>query len=141
GTVAVFNYDTFTTAIYRAWFGMFSVNAALELAAVLLVLVIIAFALERRSRASLRYATARDLTRQTPRIELRGARAGVASAFAAVVFALGFLLPVAQLIVWSFARAARDLDARYFDFILHSVVLASSAALIIAGASLLVAYL
>ncbi len=141
GTVAVFNYDTFTTAIYRAWFGMFSVNAALELAAVLLVLVIIAFALERRSRASLRYATARDLTRQTPRIELRSARAGVASACAAVVFALGFLLPVAQLIVWSFARAARDLDARYFDFILHSVVLASSAALIIAGASLLVAYL
>ncbi len=141
GTVAVFNYDTFTTAIYRAWFGMFSVNAALELAAVLLVLVIIAFALERRSRASWRYATARDLPRQTPRIALRSARAGVASACAAVVFALGFLLPVAQLIVWSFARAARDLDARYFDFILHSVVLASSAALIIAGASLLVAYL
>lgn len=141
GTVAVFNYDTFTTAIYRAWFGMFSVDAALELAAVLLVLVIVAFALERRSRASLRFATARDLTRQTPRIELRRARAGVASACAAVVFALGFLLPVAQLIVWSLARAARDLDARYFDFILHSVVLASSAALIIAGASLLVAYL
>lgn len=141
GTVAVFNYDTFTTAIYRAWFGMFSVNAALELAAVLLVLVIIAFAFERRSRANLRFATARDLTRQTPRTELQGARAGVASACAAVVFALGFLLPVAQLILWSFGRAAKDLDARYFDFILHSVVLASSAALIIAGASLLVAYL
>ena len=31
GAVSVFNYNTFTTAIYRAWFGMFSVSAALEL--------------------------------------------------------------------------------------------------------------
>src|SRR5918999_571220 len=53
GAVSVFNYDTFTTAIYRAWFGMFSVDAALELAAMLLVLVFVAFTLERRSRADL----------------------------------------------------------------------------------------
>ena len=141
GTVAVFNYDTFTTAIYRAWFGMFSVNAALELAAVLLVFVFIAFALERRSRANLRFATTRDLSRQAVRIELRGVRAVVASLCAALVLGLGFLLPVLQLVVWAFARAAMDLDTRYFQFILHSVVLASSAAFIIAGASLLVAYL
>ena len=141
GTVAVFNYDTFTTAIYRAWFGMFSVNAALELAAVLLVFVFIAFALERRSRANLRFATTRDLSRQAVRIELRGVRAVAASLCAALVLGLGFLLPVLQLVVWAFARAAMDLDTRYFQFILHSVVLASSAAFIIAGASLLVAYL
>jgi len=141
GTVAVFNYDTFTTAIYRAWFGMFSVNAAFELAAVLLVFVFIAFALERRSRANLRFATARDLSRQAVRIELRGVRAVVASLCAALVLGLGFVLPVLQLVVWVFARAASDLDARYFEFILHSVLLAGSAAIIITGASLLVAYL
>ncbi len=39
GAVSVFNYNTFTTAIYRAWFGMFSVSAALELAQALLLFV------------------------------------------------------------------------------------------------------
>jgi iron(III) transport system permease protein len=141
GTVAVFNYDTFTTAIYRAWFGMFSIDAALELAAVLLLFVAIVFALERRSRVNLRFVTARDMTRQAPRIELRGMRAFAASWVAGLVLLLGFLLPVAQLIAWAVSRAALDLDARYFDFILHSVLLASSAAVIIAGASLIVAYL
>ncbi|WP_262509199.1 ABC transporter permease subunit, partial [Salmonella sp. S071_01786] len=32
GTVAVFNYNTFTTAIYKAWFSMFSLPAASQLA-------------------------------------------------------------------------------------------------------------
>ena len=56
GAVSVFNYNTFTTAIYRAWFGMFSVQAALELAGVLMLFVLVAFALERRSRAGARFA-------------------------------------------------------------------------------------
>lgn len=141
GTVAVFNYDTFTTAIYRAWFGMFSVNAALELAAVLLILVFGAFVLERRSRGNLRFASARDLSRQAPRIELTGARAALATVCAALVFSIGFLLPVAQLVVWAVRHAATDLDSRYVEFVFHSMVLASSAAVIIVTASLIVAYL
>jgi ABC-type Fe3+ transport system permease subunit len=36
GTVATFNYDTFTTAIYKAWFGFFSLQAASQLASLLL---------------------------------------------------------------------------------------------------------
>ncbi|MFO7305604.1 MAG: iron ABC transporter permease [Gammaproteobacteria bacterium] len=141
GAVSVFNYDTLTTTMYRAWFGMFSVNAALELAAVLLVFVLIVFAFERRARAGLRFATTRDLSQQAPRIRLRGARATLATCFAAVVFGLGFFFPVLQLVLWVVERAAMDLDARYFEFVMHSVVLATSAALIISAASLLVAYL
>ncbi len=141
GAVSVFNYDTFTTAIYRAWFGMFSVDAALELAAVLLVLVLIAFVLERHSRANLRFAAARDVSRDMPRQKLTGARAWLAVGYAGFTLLLGFILPLVQLCIWAFTRASMDLDARYFAFIVHSLVLASSAAIIIVGASLLVAYL
>jgi hypothetical protein len=28
GAVSIFNFDTFTTAIYKAWFGFFSLSAA-----------------------------------------------------------------------------------------------------------------
>lgn len=141
GAVSVFNYDTFTTAIYRAWFGMFSVNAALELAAVLLVLVLVAFVLERRSRVNLRFAVTRDLSRDMPRVKLTGPRAWLAMGFAGGTLLLGFVLPLVQLLLWAFARASMDLDARYLEFIAHSLLLAGSAAVIIVTASLLVAYL
>ena len=35
GAVSVFNYDTFTTAIYKAWYGLFSIETALGLALLL----------------------------------------------------------------------------------------------------------
>ena len=55
GTVAVFNYDTFTTAIYRAWFGMFNLSAASQLASLLVVLVFLALLLEQASRRGQRF--------------------------------------------------------------------------------------
>lgn len=140
GAVSVFNYNTFTTAIYRAWFGMFSVQAALELAAVLLVFVVLAFAFERRSRAGARFAVAHEAIREAPRFELRGAARLGAVAFAAFVFAVAFAMPVLQLLWWVVKRAAVDLDGRYWGFIGRSLLLASSGAVVIVAASVLLAY-
>lgn len=50
GTVAVFNYDTFTTAIYKAWFGLFNLQAASQLASLLLIFVAVALYAERHLR-------------------------------------------------------------------------------------------
>jgi iron(III) transport system permease protein len=141
GAVSVFNYDTFTTAIYRAWFGMFSVHAALELAAILLLFVLIAFVLERKSRAGVQFGSARDMARESPRLVLNGKRAWIAFACAASIFALAFVLPVIQLLSWSVARAASDLDARYWGFIARSMMLATIAALLVVGTGLSLAYL
>ena len=141
GAVAVFNYDTFTTAIYRAWFGMFSVNAALELAAVLLLFVSGVFLLERRSRAGVRFASTRDTSVRAPRIMLKGTRNALAFCASLAVFSIAFLLPFVQLLVWSVTRAASDLDSRYWGFVANSVVLASSAVAIIVGTALILAYL
>jgi iron(III) transport system permease protein len=140
GAVSVFNYNTFTTAIYRAWFGMFSVNAALELAGVLLVFVIAAFALERGSRAGARFTSARDLSREAARLHLGPAMRWTACAAAALVLALSFVLPLLQLLVWSVEHAG-DIDSRYWGFIARSLMLAGSAVVVIVSASLLLAYL
>jgi iron(III) transport system permease protein len=140
GAVSVFNYNTFTTAIYRAWFGMFSVNAALELAGVLLVFVIAAFALERRSRAGARFTSGRDMSRAATRLQLGPVARWGAFGGAAVVLALAFVLPVLQLLLWSIDNAG-DIDSRYWGFIGRSLMLAGSAAVVIVAASLLLAYL
>lgn len=140
GAVSVFNYNTFTTAIYRAWFGMFSVNAALELAGVLLLFVIAAFALERSSRAGARFASSRDMTRQAARLQLGSVARWGAFAGAGVVLALAFVLPLTQLLIWSFENAG-DIDSRYWGFIARSLMLAGSAAVVIVMASLALAYI
>lgn len=139
GAVSVFNYNTFTTAIYHAWFGMFSVNAALELAGVLLLFVIAAFALERASRAGARFASNRDVTREAARLQLGPAARWVAFTGAALILALSFVLPLAQLLIWS-VRNAGDIDSRYWGFIARSLMLAGSAAIVIVSASLALAY-
>lgn len=140
GAVSVFNYNTFTTAIYRAWFGMFSVSAALELAGVLLLFVIAAFALERSSRAGARFTGGRDMMREAARMQLGPITRWWAFCGAALVLALAFLLPLLQLLVWSFENAG-DIDSRYWGFIGRSLMLAGSAAVVIVAASLLLAYL
>lgn len=140
GAVSVFNYDTFTTAIYRAWFGMFSTHAALELAAVLMLFVLGALLLERRSRAGARFAAARDASRDAPRMALHGSGRWLALGFATLVFILAFVLPVLQLVWWAITRAVTDLDGRYWGFIGRTLVLAGGAAVLIVAASLALAY-
>ena len=140
GAVSVFNYNTFTTAIYRAWAGMFSVNAALELAGVLMVFVLIVLAVERRSRAAARFSSSRDTSRDAPRMQLHGMSRGFAVLVCLFVFLLAFALPFTQLLLWTAKHLAQDLDARYFGFILRSLALAASAAFVIVSASILLAY-
>lgn len=130
GAVSVFNYDTFTTAIYEAWFGLFSLETALALAMLLLLFVAAALAVERVARGRASYAAADSGARAAARLELPGARGIIACAYATTVFAVGFALPAAALLQWAAGVAALDLDLRYFSYTLRTVGLAASAALV-----------
>ena len=128
GAVSVFNYDTFTTAIYKAWYGLFSVETALALALLLLGFVAIALAAEQLARGRGRHTAADSGTRAPVRLALPGARGWLAFAFAAAVFAAGFLLPGIALVRWALDVAPLDLDVRYVTYILRTLGLAGMAA-------------
>ncbi|MCC5794249.1 MAG: iron ABC transporter permease [Chromatiales bacterium] len=141
GTVAVFNYDTFTTAIYRAWYGMFSVQSALQLSGVLILAVIIVVIAEQRLRGSRLYTSLQAGGAHDPRpIVLRGSLRWLATLCAGSVFMLAFLLPAIQLIAWAAPNLARDFDARYIGFARNSLVLAAIAAGLVTALGLLLAY-
>lgn len=139
GVVAALNVDTFTTAIYRAWYGMYSVSAALQMAALLGLVAMAGVWLERRARGARGYAGDRPAG-DLPRRRLRGAAALAASAFAGTVIAIAFLLPMAQLVAWAWKHSASDLDARYWAFAGRSVVLAASGAVVVVTAALIHGY-
>jgi iron(III) transport system permease protein len=140
GAVSVFNYDTFTTAIYKAWYGLFSVETALALALLLLGFVAIALAAEQVARGRGRH-TATDSGKQAPvRLVLAGARGWIAFAFAGTVFAVGFLLPGVALVRWALEVAPIDLDARYVSYILRTLSLAGMAAFACLALALVLGY-
>ncbi|MFK8052226.1 MAG: ABC transporter permease [Woeseiaceae bacterium] len=139
GTVKVFNFDTFTTAIYSAWFGLFSLTAALQMSVMLLALVLVALVLERRARGQRRFSTTQVKSAQ-PRIALNGGRRIAATMFCVVLFVLAFALPVVQLLVWAMNHFQQELSQRYLTFLRASLVLSGLACGLITGLSVLLGF-
>ncbi len=139
GAVSVFNYDTFTTAIYKAWQGLFSLPAAAQLASLLLLFVALALIGERQWRGRARYHVALRQER-VERYRLAGSRAWLATAACSIVLLLAFVIPVGQLLRWVWSAARADLDARYLRFFFNTVLLAAAAAAATTFCALLLAY-
>jgi iron(III) transport system permease protein len=139
GAVAVFNYDTFTTAIYKAWQGLFSLPAAAQLASLLLLFVAVALIGERKWRGRARYHVALRQER-VERYRLAGSRAWLATAACGIVLLLAFVIPVGQLLRWVWSAARTDLDARYLRFFFNTVFLGAAAAATTTLCALLLAY-
>ena len=139
GAVAVFNYDTFTTAIYKAWLGLFSLPAAAQLASLLLLFVALALIGERQWRGRARYHVALRHEREQ-RYKLIGARAWYASAACAAALLLAFIIPVGQLLHWAWGTARADLDLRYLRFFFNTISLGAAAAIVTTFCALLLAY-
>ncbi len=139
GAVAVFNYDTFTTAIYKAWQGLFSLPAAAQLASLLLLFVALALIGEQRLRGRARYHVASRPGREE-RYRLAGVRAWLATAACVLVLLLAFVIPVGQLLRWVWSAARTDLDARYLRFFFNTVSLGALAAAATTFCAVLLAY-
>lgn len=139
GTVKVFNFDTFTTAIYSAWFGLFSLTAALQMSVMLLLLVVIALMLERYARGQRRFATG-DAQGPGIRIQLSSRGRWLALGFCGLLFTFAFALPVGQLLFWAFNHISTELSARYLGFLRASLLLATMASLAITALSVILGF-
>lgn len=135
GTVSAFNYDTFTTAIYKAWFALFSPDTALQIAAAMLLFVAALVTVEvlMRRRQSFAIAGHPD-TRLIP----LGRAGWSATALCVLVVGLALVLPGARL-VWNAARHLADLDTRYAGTVANAVGLAGFAAALTTVAAFVVA--
>jgi iron(III) transport system permease protein len=139
GTVAVFNYDTFTTAIYKAWFGLFNLQAAAQLASLLLLFVAATLIAERRLRGRARFhESSRSSTAR--RFPLSGWRGWMATFACALVLLPAFVLPMGQLLAWAWQSVGAELDGRYLDLVVNTLSLGASAGLVTVSGALLLAF-
>ncbi|HPE61389.1 MAG TPA: iron ABC transporter permease [Thiolinea sp.] len=129
GTVQYFGVTTFTTGIFRTWFGLGDHAAASQLAALLLGFVFMLILLERWSRRRARYHHTSSRYSRLPRHQLHGGQALAAVLVCALPLLLGFVIPVGQLLYWSLTTAAEGLNPAFFKLVSHSLLLAGLAAL------------
>jgi iron(III) transport system permease protein len=135
GTVKLFNYTTFTTAIYRAWYGLFSLQAALQLSLVLVSLVLIALLLERRFRGKSKY-TPPGTARQR-RVVLSRAKAAAVAFYCAAILLVAFVSPVSLIVLWSIENFAAEFDAGYWQLAGNTLMLSAGAAALISSVAIL----
>lgn len=140
GTVQYFGIDTFTTGIFRTWFGLGDSAAAAQLSAVLLGFVLTLLLLERWSRRQARYHQTTRADRKPVRIKLTGRRGIVALLLCALPLLLGFLIPAAQLALWAIETAGEMLDSSFIQLTWNSLKVAGLAAFIALIIALLLNY-
>ena len=140
GAVSIFNYDTFTTAIYKAWFGFFSLSAAAKLSGILVVFALSVFLAEQKMRSEMRFTTMGREQSQSDRFVLVGASRFAALFYTGAVFTVAFLVPVGQLIVWCASSFTRDFDQGYWTDLGHTLLLGALASGLICTAALVLSY-
>ena len=105
GTVQYYGVSTFTTGIFRTFYGYGDTAAAAQLAASLLAFVILLVLLERYSRRRARYHSAAESRARADLIPLSGSKAIMACVICLSPLMFGFIIPATQLLFWAVFEA------------------------------------
>ena len=102
GAVDHFAVQTFTTGIFRTWYGLYDLTTAMQLSSLLLLIIFLFYFLERFSREGVKYTNDNSTFRTSKELKLTGIKAGLAFFFCLMPIFVGFILPIIELIVWAF---------------------------------------
>jgi len=127
GAAYHFGLTTLSTAIFRAWYAQGNLDAALQIAVVLLLAAVVFLVLERRARGRAAYSGGSTRWRPLPRYQLAPLPGLLASAFCVALIGLGAVLPLAWL--GRLALLHGDLGDIAAPFV-NSMILSASGALV-----------
>ncbi|WP_113908111.1 ABC transporter permease [Aliidiomarina celeris] len=130
GTVHFYGVTTFTTGIFRTWYGMGDPLGALQLASILLSAVVVLIVVERISRQKSKYHHAGRSQQKARPFKLTRGKAFAAFAVCFTPVLLGFILPALQLLLWSADQLHVWLEPAFIKLITNSVMLAVVASLV-----------
>ncbi|MEX2352970.1 MAG: iron ABC transporter permease [Gammaproteobacteria bacterium] len=140
GTVQYFGVSTFTTGIFRTWFGLGSSTAAAQLAAVLMTFILLLLIMENWSRKQARYHHTSTKYSELPWIKLAGWKMIAAAVFCAIPVLLGFVVPAMQLLVWASQTWGQVIGPEFFRLVINSLQLALIASGLAVGLALFINY-
>lgn len=140
GTVQYFAVNTFTTGIYRTWFAMGEPTAAAQLAAVLMLFVLVLILMERWSRRQARFHHTTTRYRRLPAQPLTGWKAAAALTACLLPLLLGFVVPGGILLEMALRTGDERLGRTFIDIARNSFTLSAIASLMAVTLAVLLAY-
>lgn len=141
GTVDYFGVQTFTTGIYRTWFGLGERVAAAQLSAFLMIFILILILLERWSRNKMdtrQSGTGRY--KQITLFQLSGWKAWGSTIFCSIPVLFGFLIPVLILTEMMMANFETAIDSRFIQFSINTILVAVITGFVALLVALIMAY-
>lgn len=140
GTVQYFSVSTFTTGIYRTWFGMGDRVAAAQLSAMLMLFILALILLERWSRQQAKYYQANNSLKAPTLYHLAAGRGILAFLACLLPISFGLLLPGGLLLLLFKNNWGDALGNRFTGLVTNSLTLAGMTAAIALILSLVLAY-
>ena len=138
GAVEHFAIATFTTGIFRTWFGMYDLNTAMQLASLLLIFVTVFLFIERISRREVSFVSSNSLYKKYDIIKLRGYKNFLAMLFCFTPIFMGFILPIIELLNWTINYKLDFFNIDFLESSFNSLLLAIIAALLCTMISFLI---
>lgn len=139
GVADYFGIPTFSTGIYRAWYGMGDPVSSLRLAGLLLIVIAALLIAERSVRNT---TNANNIARDANMLRMRPGAVSQAVAFlgSALPVTLGFIIPVASLTHMALGEGLQTGLSEFLSFAANSLTLSVSVSLITLGLALFLAY-
>lgn len=101
GLVNYFGIPTFSTAIFKAWFGLSDINAAMRLALHLMLVVIVILMVEQFTRSKGRVSQSRATSARYQHVKASMATRITFTVVSGLYVLLGVIIPVVQLMKWA----------------------------------------
>lgn len=140
GVVNYYGIQTFTTAIFTTWFGMYDIESATRLAAFFMIGVVGLLVLERLLRGHRKFSSTTGKNSLLAPIRPKGISRWGITAFCSLVLAVSFVIPVGQLLVWA-GWTYKDviLTSDFREMTMNTISVASMATALIMLLSVVVA--
>ena len=101
GAVEHFAIPTFTTGIFRTWYGLYDLQTAMQLSSLLLIFVTFFIFIERLSRKNISYTSGSPIYGEIIKVKLKGYKNILAFLICLMPLLVGFVLPILELSNWA----------------------------------------
>ncbi|MEM6526060.1 MAG: iron ABC transporter permease [Bacteroidota bacterium] len=141
GAAKYYGVNTFTTGIFKSWFGYREPETAIYLAALLLVIIFALILIEQKQRGTRKFAINGGSERQLQRLKCSRLKQIWVTTLVALPVFLGFIAPVIQLVYWAVISYVKIDWIALLHVILQSLSIAALAAFccVLVATSLLMA--
>ena len=130
GAVEHFAVSTFTTGIFRTWYGMYDLTTAMQLSSMLLIFITFCLVIERTSRKNANYSTIGSNFKPTQAKRLSSLGSSVCFFVCFIPIFIGFILPILEILNWSLRFNSGFFEKHFFRISFNTISLSVFSAIL-----------